>query len=142
MIEDDAERAGDLQLPVLIDGKIERPGETELYSLRAEEGLRYWFDVIAAEKFEPRIALLGSKKSWFDPSRPRRVLLDEERDLDLVPSQPTSSVVVWRRRHGASIRAPVFRRLTDRFLRTYGRRRRQPAAGGLLPGRLRSGSSR
>ncbi len=92
MMEDSAKQAGDLPLPVLINGKLERPGETDLYSFQAGEGRRYWFDVIAAENFDPRVGLLSSKKSWFDGSRPRRVLLDEERSFDLMPASAKGSV--------------------------------------------------
>ncbi|MBM3754802.1 MAG: hypothetical protein FJW38_12590 [Acidobacteria bacterium] len=77
----------------MINGKLERPGETDLYSFRAEEGRRYWFEVIAAENFDPRVGLLSAtRKSWFDPSRPRRVLLDEERNFDLIPVSAKGSL--------------------------------------------------
>lgn len=93
MPEEQAKRAGDLALPVLINGKLEKPGETDQYSFRAEEGRRYWFEVIAAENFDPRVGLLSTtKKSWFDGSRPRRVLLDEERSFDLIPVSAKGSM--------------------------------------------------
>jgi hypothetical protein len=92
VLEDQAKRAGDLSLPVLINGRLEKPGETDLYSFHAEEGRRYQFEVIAAQQFDPRVGLLSSKKSWFDESRPRRVLLDEERSFDLMPMQAKGSL--------------------------------------------------
>lgn len=90
--EEMARQAGDLTLPVLINGRLEKPGETDLYAFQAEEGRRYWFEVIAAENFDPRVGLLSSKKSWFDGSRPRRVLLEEQRSFDLMPVSAKGSM--------------------------------------------------
>lgn len=73
-MEEAAKQAGDLALPVLINGRLEKPGETDLFAFQAGAGRLYWFEIVSAENFEPRVGLLSSQKSWFDGVWPRRVL--------------------------------------------------------------------
>ena len=68
-----------------VNGKLEKPGETDYYSLQAKEGQQLSFDVVQAENFDPRLALFRAGGSWLTPGRPLRVLFEEQRASDLMP---------------------------------------------------------
>ena len=81
----DARQAQPIALPVLINGRISKPGELDYYSFDASQGQEISFEVVRAENFEPHLALYREGGSWFDVDRPTRVLLEQERSSDLMP---------------------------------------------------------
>jgi hypothetical protein len=91
-VEMAADHASPLQFqavsfPALVAGRLGKPGEVDYYAVRAEEGQSLFFEVLSAENFEPRLALFRAGSSWFSPERPVRVLSQEERSSDLMPTQ-------------------------------------------------------
>lgn len=81
----DARQAQPIALPVLINGRISKPGELDYYSFEARQAQEISFEVVRAENFEPHLALYRAGGSWFDPDRPTRVLMEQEQSSDLMP---------------------------------------------------------
>ncbi|MBM3738043.1 MAG: hypothetical protein FJW39_19855 [Acidobacteria bacterium] len=73
--------------PCLVNGRLAKPGEADVFAFNAKEGERFSFRVTAAENFDPRVALFSRKASWFDDSRAVRLLFDEERGFEQMPIQ-------------------------------------------------------
>ena len=71
-------------LPIVIHGRLAKPGEVDYYSFSASEGQQLSIKIVRAHGFDGRLALYQPKGSWLDPSRPRRLLLDEDRSFDLM----------------------------------------------------------
>ena len=71
-------------LPIVIHGRLAKPGEVDYYSFPASEGQQLSLKIVRTQGFEGRLALYQPKGSWLDPSRPRRLLLDEDRYFDLM----------------------------------------------------------
>jgi hypothetical protein len=78
-----------VELPGILSGKIQRPGEVDVFSFRAKKGQRFWFQSVkgaeaSAGKFAVDLGLYGTKESWFDPSRQSRLYFEEEVGSDLM----------------------------------------------------------
>ena len=80
-----AKYAQTVDLPALINGRLEKPGELDFYSVDAKTGQELSFDIVQAEGFDPHLVLYRPGGSWFDPDRPSRILFDQERTSDLMP---------------------------------------------------------
>jgi len=94
------ERSMPVVLPGFINGRIEKPGEVDIFSFHAKKGQRFRFESIkglssdtgsAPERFAQELALYRAGGSWFDPLRASRILFEEARSSDLmyVESQGT-----------------------------------------------------
>ena len=73
------------QVPALINGRLDKSGRLDCYSLMASEGDELKLEVIQAQELKPRLSLLGPSSSWFNAERLERQLSLEERQSDLVP---------------------------------------------------------
>jgi len=80
-----ARQAQAVDLPALINGRLEKPGELDFYAVDARTGQELSFEVVEAEGFDPHLVLYRPGGSWFDPDRPSRILFDQERTSDLMP---------------------------------------------------------
>ncbi len=78
-------QAQPVKFPVIIYGKLEKAGELDYYSFHAGAGQELSFQALA-QNCAPRLALYRAGGSWFDPERPTRLLMQEERSSDLVRS--------------------------------------------------------
>jgi hypothetical protein len=81
-------------VPVIIDGKLEKPGELDYYSFHAKRGQELSLEVMFAENCEPRLALYRGGGSWLDPNQPRRLLTQEEKSSDLIQQHALGTFVV------------------------------------------------
>lgn len=75
------------EIPALINGRLDKSGQIDCYSLKASEGEDLKFEVIQTQQLKPRLSLLGPSSSWFDAERLERHLFLEERQSDLVPTE-------------------------------------------------------
>jgi len=74
-----------VDLPALINGRLEKPGELDFYAVDAKAAQELSFEVVQAEGFDPHLVLYRPGGSWFDPDRPSRILFDQEPISDLMP---------------------------------------------------------
>ena len=77
------ERAQPVPIPVVVNGKLEKPGDLDYYSFHAKRAQNLSFEIVTIEDFNPRLAVYRAGGSWFDPERPTRLLFQEERLTDL-----------------------------------------------------------
>ncbi|MDA0659929.1 MAG: hypothetical protein O3C60_13960 [Planctomycetota bacterium] len=84
------------QVPALINGRLEKSGQLDYYSLMASEGDVLKFEVIQKQNLKPRLSLFGPSSSWFDAERLERHLFLEERQSDLVPTEARGTFRVQR----------------------------------------------
>lgn len=67
-----------IQLPVVVNGRIAKPGEVDQYAFDVSQGQEIAFDVIASREaaatgFHPQLAIYRVSESWFNPTRPNRI---------------------------------------------------------------------
>jgi len=84
------------QVPSLINGRLDKSGQLDCYSLMASEGDELKLEVIQAQEIKPRLSLLGPSSSWFDAERLERQLSLEERQSDLAPTDARGTFRVQR----------------------------------------------
>jgi hypothetical protein len=86
-----AASAQPVRLPVLINGRLDRPGQLDFYSFEAKQGqavsVQLSLQRLASEKVDADLAMYQAGGSWFDANRPTRVLFEEEKSSDLMPAQ-------------------------------------------------------
>ena len=79
-----AARAQPVGIPAIISGKLGEPGELDFYLFQAKKGQELSLEVISVQNSDLRLALYRPGGSWFDPDRPSRLLLSEERSSDIM----------------------------------------------------------
>lgn len=80
-----ARQAQEIDVPVIVNGRIDEHGELDAYGFDAVAGQELTFEITQAEHFEPRVALYRPTGSWLDPDRPTRLLFREQESSDLIP---------------------------------------------------------
>ena len=80
-----ARQAQEIDLPVIVNGRIGEHGELDAYRFDAVAGQELTFVITQAAHFEPRLALYRPTGSWLDPDRPTRLLFREQVSSDLIP---------------------------------------------------------
>jgi hypothetical protein len=76
-----------VSLPVVINGRLEKPGELDYYSFDAKQNQELTFEVILAQNCDPQLALYRVGGSWFDPDRSSRLIKEEQKSSDLMSPQ-------------------------------------------------------
>jgi hypothetical protein len=83
-----------ITVPVIVNGRLSKPGELDYYSFHAHKSQELEFEAIPGENlgkiivsdiFDPQLALFRPGGSWFDPRRPTQLLFDEQRNSTLIP---------------------------------------------------------
>jgi hypothetical protein len=64
--------------PVVVGGKIEKPGEVDNYLFEAEQGQELLFQIQSAVNFDPQLSLCEVSGSWFDSRDLRRLAFNDE----------------------------------------------------------------
>ncbi len=80
-----ARQAQEIDVPVIVNGRIGEHGELDVYGFDAVAGQELTFEITQAEHFEPRLNLYRPTGSWLDPDRPTRLLFREQESSDLIP---------------------------------------------------------
>ena len=86
-----ARQAQEIDIPVIVNGRIDEHGELDAYGFDAVAGQELSFEITQAAHFEPRLALYRPTGSWLDPDRPTRLLFREQESSDLIPVRPVYS---------------------------------------------------
>ncbi len=86
-----ARQAQEIDVPVIVNGRIDEHGELDAYGFDAVAGQEFTFEITQAAHFEPRLALYRPTGSWLDPDRPTRLLFREQESSDLIPIRPVYS---------------------------------------------------
>ena len=86
-----ARQAQEIDIPVIVNGRIDEHGELDAYGFDAVAGQELSFEITQAAHFEPRLALYRPTGSWLDPDRPTRLLFREQVSTDLIPLRPIYS---------------------------------------------------
>jgi hypothetical protein len=90
------DQAQPVRIPALIEGKLSKPGELDYYAFDVRQGEELRFEVARGEKpaqpeveetFGLRLALYRAGGSYFNPHRATRILFDEQRSSDLIPTE-------------------------------------------------------
>jgi len=76
-----------VDIPVVINGRLEKPGELDYYSFHAKRDQELTFELILAQNCNPQLAVYRAGGSWFDPDRLSRLLAQEQKSSDLIPLQ-------------------------------------------------------
>ena len=84
-------QAQEIDIPVIVNGRIDEHGELDAYGFDAVAGQELTFEITQAAHFEPRLALYRPTGSWLDPERPTRLLFREQVSTDLIPLRPIYS---------------------------------------------------
>lgn len=67
------------RFPVVINGRLERPGESDTYWIEVAAGETLSFEATSgAAGFDPSLALYEPSGSWFDPHRLNRLAFNDE----------------------------------------------------------------
>ncbi len=72
-----------IRFPVVVNGRIEKPGETDHYAFDVAKDQEPVFDVIASREaaataFHPQMALYRLASSWFNPARAERIAFTDQ----------------------------------------------------------------
>lgn len=72
-----------VRFPVVVNGRIEKPGETDYYVFEAAKGQETAFDVIASREaaatgFHPQLTLYKLTPSWFNQERAERIAFTDQ----------------------------------------------------------------
>ncbi len=67
------------QFPVVINGRIHKPGQTDSYWIEAAAGETLTFEATSfTDSFDPSVSLYEASGSWFDPHRLNQVASNDE----------------------------------------------------------------
>jgi len=83
-----AQQAQWITIPQVVNGTISQSGELDYYQFTASAGQEIALEIVAAEGFDPELALYQASASWLTPHRPTRLNSIEERASDLIPLKP------------------------------------------------------
>lgn len=73
-------------IPGIINGRLEKPGELDYYSFHAKQGQILKFDLVFAQNCNPQLTLYRAAGSWFDSARLTRLMAQEQQTSDLMPA--------------------------------------------------------
>jgi len=71
-------QAQPIDSPVIVNGQLKEPGETDYYSFQTKAGEELSFDVLQNQNCDVRFALYRGGASWLDPDRFTHVLFHED----------------------------------------------------------------
>ena len=87
-------------LPAVVNGKIDEPGDVDLYAFEASEGQEMHFEVycrpdvaapLGGGGFDPQLTLYKSSGSWFDPARLIEIAFNDEPHSENISTFPRFS---------------------------------------------------